>query len=82
MPNIKPVSDLRNYNEVLVECETGNPVFLTKNGRGKYVIIDIKEYEKQQATLKLVSKLVEAENAIKSENDWFDFSELKKALED
>ena len=82
MPNIKPVSDLRNYNEVLVECETGSPVFLTKNGRGKYVIIDIREYEKQQATLKLISKLVEAENVVKSEEDWLDFSELKKALED
>ena len=82
MPNIKPVSDLRNYNEVLVECEAGNPVFLTKNGRGKYVIIDIREYEKQQATLKLISKLVEAENVIKSEDDWIDFSELKKVLED
>ena len=82
MPNIKPVSDLRNYNEVLVECQAGNPVFLTKNGRGKYVIIDIREYEKQQATLKLISKLVEAENAVKSEDDWIDFSELKKVLED
>ncbi|MBP3285295.1 MAG: type II toxin-antitoxin system prevent-host-death family antitoxin [Clostridia bacterium] len=82
MPNIKPVSDLRNYNEVLVECENGNPVFLTKNGRGKYVIIDIKEYEKQQATLKLISKLAEAENAVKSEAEWLEFSELKEALED
>ena len=81
MPNIKPVSDLRNYNEVLVECKAGNPVFLTKNGRGKYVIIDIREYEKQQATLKLISKLVEAENAVESE-EWLDFSELKKTLED
>lgn len=82
MPNIKPVSDLRNYNEVLVECEMGSPVFLTKNGRGKYVLIDIKEYEKQQATFKLMSKLVEAENILKSDEDWLDFSELKKALED
>ena len=82
MPNIKPVSDLRNYNEVLVECETGNPVFLTKNGRGKYVIIDIREYEKQQATLKLISKLVESENVVKSEDEWLEFSELKKVLED
>ena len=82
MPNIKPVSDLRNYNEVLVECEAGNPVFLTKNGRGKYVIIDINEYEKQQATLKLMSKLAEAENIVKSGDDWLDFDELKKALED
>ncbi len=82
MPNIKPVSDLRNYNEVLIECETGNPVFLTKNGRGRYVIIDIQEYEKQQATLKLISKLVEAEDIAKTEKDWLDFSELKKILED
>ena len=35
MPNIKPISDLRNYNEVLRDVEAGSPVFLTKNGRGK-----------------------------------------------
>ena len=34
MANILPVSDLRNYNEVLKNCRTGEPVFLTKNGRG------------------------------------------------
>ena len=37
MPNILPVSDLRNYNEVLKNCQVGEPVFLTKNGRGKFV---------------------------------------------
>lgn len=36
MPNIKPISDLRNYNEVLKDVSAGSPVFLTKNGRGKY----------------------------------------------
>ena len=46
MPNIKPISDLRNYNKVLKDCENGEPVFLTKNGRGKYVLVDIEEYEK------------------------------------
>ena len=35
MPNIKPVSDLRNYSEVLQDVTEGSPVFLTKNGRGK-----------------------------------------------
>ncbi len=35
MPNIKPISDLRNYTEVLHDVEEGSPVFLTKNGRGK-----------------------------------------------
>ena len=40
MPNIKPISDLRNYNEVLRDVEEGSPVFLTKNGRGKYAIVE------------------------------------------
>ena len=35
MPNIKPVSDLRNYNEVLRGIAFGEPVYLTKNGRGR-----------------------------------------------
>ena len=48
MPNIKPVSDLRNYNEVLRDISVGQPVFLTKNGRGRYVIIDMDDYEKQK----------------------------------
>ena len=38
MPNIKPVSDIRNYNEVLRDIAVGEPVFLTKNGRGRYAI--------------------------------------------
>ena len=46
MPNIKPISDLRNYNEVLRDVAVGSPVFLTKNGRGKYAIVDILDYEK------------------------------------
>lgn len=46
MPKIKPISDLRNYNEVLKDIEVGSPVFLTKNGRGKFATVDIEEYEK------------------------------------
>ena len=43
MPNILPVSDLRNYNEVLKNCQIGEPVFLTKNGRGKFVVMEKKK---------------------------------------
>ena len=49
MPNILPVSDLRNYNEVLKNCQVGEPVFLTKNGRGKFVVMDIEDYEREKA---------------------------------
>lgn len=65
MPNIKPVSDLRNYNEVLKDIAVGEPVFLTKNGRGRYAIVDIEEYEKNRALLKLMSELAKAEQSAK-----------------
>lgn len=31
MPNIKPISDLRNYSDVLHDMAVGAPVFLTKS---------------------------------------------------
>jgi len=57
MPNIKPISDLRNYSEVLRDVAAGAPVFLTKNGRGRYAIVDMQDYEKTQATLRLMNEL-------------------------
>ncbi|MTI84835.1 MAG: type II toxin-antitoxin system prevent-host-death family antitoxin [Firmicutes bacterium] len=80
MPNIKPVSDLRNYNEVLKEIGVGKPVFLTKNGRGRFAILDIEEYEKNQATIKLLSKLMEAEKAVKTEEEWLTEEQVKEDL--
>lgn len=79
MPNIKPVSDLRNYTEVLREITVGEPVFLTKNGRGKYVIIDIEEYEKTKAAIKLMGELAAGEKSA-MENEWLDIEDAKKAL--
>ena len=46
MPNIKPISDLRNYSDVLRDVSVGAPVFLTKTGRGRYAIIDKSGEEK------------------------------------
>ena len=77
MPSIKPVSDLRNYTDVLRDVDNGEPVFLTKNGRGRYVIIDIDEYEKINATLKLMSELEKGERSAR-EKGWIDFSEIEK----
>ena len=81
MPNIKPVSDLRNYNEVLKDIAVGEPVFLTKNGRGRFAILDIEEYKKNQATIKLLSKLMESEKAIKTGNEWLTEEQVKEDLE-
>ena len=51
MPTIVPVSDLRNYGNVIDKVKTGNPVYLTKNGKGAYVIRTIEEEEIVQRIL-------------------------------
>ena len=77
MPNIRPVSDLRNYNDVLKDIRVDSPVFLTKNGRGRYAIIDMKEYEKTQAVLKLMSDLSEGERSVLSDG-WVSADAVKR----
>lgn len=79
MPSIKPVSDLRNYTDVLRDVDNGEPVFLTKNGRGRYVIIDMEEYEKVNATLKLFSELEKGEQSAR-ENGWVKSDDVKRML--
>jgi prevent-host-death family protein len=82
MPNILPVSDLRNYNEVLKHCQAGEPVFLTKNGRGRFVVLDIEDYERSLAERKLLMKLKEAEDTSKDGKGWLSLEELRKAMEE
>ena len=56
MPNIKPISDLRNYSDVLHDVAVGAPVFLTKNGRGRYAILDIQDFEKTYSNARSCDK--------------------------
>lgn len=80
MANILPVIDLKNYNEVLKNCRKGEPVFLTKNGRGRFVVLDIEDYEREQAEKKLLVKLQEAEEAVKDGKGWMSMDELKELV--
>ena len=79
MPNIRPVSDLRNYRDVLKNITVGEPVFLTKNGRGRYAIIAMEEYEKTRATLKLMSEVANGERSGK-EDGWKDIDTVERML--
>ena len=76
MPNIKPISDLRNYTEVLHDVDVGAPVFLTKNGRGRYAIVDMHDYEKTQATLRLMRELAKGRRS-GEENGWLTPEEVR-----
>ena len=76
MPNIKPISDLRNYSEVLRDVAVGAPVFLTKNGRGRYVIVDMQDYEKTQATIRLMNELAKGRHSGETEG-WLTTDDMR-----
>lgn len=80
MPNIKPISDLRNYTEVLREVSVNNPVYLTKNGRGEYAIVKIDELDKLRASVKLLAHIEEGEKSAR-EKGWLSADAVEAALE-
>ena len=80
MANILPVIDLKNYNEVLKNCRKGEPVFMAKNGRERFVVLDIEDYGLEQAEKKLLVKLQEAEEAVKDGKGWMSMDELKELV--
>ena len=79
MPIIKPISDLKNYNEVLQDITLETPVYLTQNGRSKYAILDIDYYEKLTSSLKLLSELAIGEKA-GTEKGWMTIAEVEADL--
>ena len=64
-PVIKPSSELRkNYNAVADICRKRKiPVFLTRNGEGDMVIMDIETYSRREEDLALAQRLAAAEIA-------------------
>ena len=79
MPNIKPISDLRNYSEVLHDVAVGAPVFLTKNGRGRYAILDMRDFERAQATIQLMNELAKGRKS-GEEKGWLTLEAVEKSL--
>lgn len=79
MPNIKPISELRNYGELLREVTVGSPVFLTKNGHGRYAVMDMHDYEKMQTTLELMNEIAKGRRS-GEEQGWIDADEVASRL--
>ena len=65
---IKPSASIRqNYTEIANLCkETGEPVFLTKNGEGDLVVMDIATFDQREKQLELREKLIEVEELRKA----------------
>lgn len=64
MPLIKPISDLRNKANEISELahRVQEPIFITKNGEGDLVLMSIRNYDKLQLKLDLLSKLAVAQS--------------------
>ena len=71
--NIKPSAAIRqNYNEIASICKTtGEPVYLTKNGEGDLVVMDIDAFTRREKMLKLREELLtEEEERLHGEPDY------------
>ena len=82
MPNIRPISDLRNNaNDISEFCHrTREPIFITKNGVGDMVVMSVETYERQQALINLYAKLAETEEEIANGSEGEDFFEVVRQL--
>lgn len=82
MPNIKPISDLRNYTSVLKEVKYGERVYLTRNGVGECAIIDMKELDELDRLLALSGLMADLKRAKEraDREGWIDAGEAERIL--
>ncbi len=64
---IKPSAAIRkNYNEISSLCKkTKQPIFLTKNGEGDLVVMDMETYAQRESALRLREALLRSDADIK-----------------
>lgn len=82
MLNIRPVSDIRNkFTEISKQVhESGEPVYLTKNGHGDMVVMSIETYEKKAFENEIYLKLKEAELESKNTNERYEHKDVMSIL--
>ena len=82
MNMIRPVSDLRNNFADISKTvhETGQPVFLTKNGFGDMVLLSMEAYENLQFESEVYFKLREAEREAEATDRRYSSKEVLKAM--
>ena len=62
MPQIRPITYLRNTTEISELCHAKNePLFITKNGYGDLVVMSIEAYEEMLEAAQMDAAINEAE---------------------
>ena len=84
MMNIKPsVAIRKNYNEISKMCKSsGEPVYLTKNGEGDLVVMDIEAFARRESMLRLRESLVSAEEGRINGKSSYSIDEVSGMMKD
>lgn len=81
MPQIRPITDLRNTNEISELCHSKKePVYITKNGYGDLVVLSIEAYEELIDTLQTDAAIREAEREAENGGKLVDAREALSSL--
>ena len=81
MPQIRPITDLRNTSEISDACHARRePVFITKNGYGDLVGMSIETYEEMLDCIATDKAIADAEQEIAAGGQLLDAKEALGAL--
>ena len=81
MPQIRPITDLRNTTEISELCHAKHePIFITKNGYGDLVIMSIETYEEMLETAKIDATINEAEKEFAINGELLDARDTLSSL--
>lgn len=81
MPQIRPITDLRNTTEISELCHAKRePLFITKNGYGDLVVMSIEAYEEMIETARVDAAISEAEKEYAADGVLMDAKEALSSL--
>lgn len=81
MPQIRPITDLRNTNEISDACHTvKEPIFITKNGYGDMVVMSIETYEQIAENHRIDDAIAEAEAEYQAQGVLLDAADILAGL--
>ena len=81
MPQIRPITDMRNTTEISNLCHARRePIFITKNGYGDKVIMSMETYEDLVENAATDAAITEAETEFQGSGKLLDAREELKAL--
>ena len=82
--NIRPSASIRqNYNEIADLCrDSQEPVYLTRNGEGDLVVMDIETFSRREKMLDLREQLLSVEEERVAGSKEYTIDELDKILDE